>query len=193
MGNALSPGLQKVVPCSLAPHRSVRAADFYRAPFALAGIEIIVTDHRTPPPPAPSPPSPSPSPPLPPLPPGDGSSGGVASEQCSHTENRWLVAEETFLLGLLWGCFVTALVLKRKAIKQVCCDAGAKITSTHEPYMSHLETDDHDARTQAAIEDSINHAGDLPPSPPPAQDNGAGPSSFGDIELAEVKPTRREL
>ena len=128
-----------------------------------------------------------------PLPPGGESSNGVISEQCSHTENKLLVAEETFLLGLLWGCFVTALLLKRKAIKQVCCDAGAKITSTHEPYISHLETDDHDARTQAAIEDSINHAEDLPPSPPPAQNNGAGPSSFGDIELAEVKPTRREL
>ena len=149
-----------------------------------------MTDHRTPPPPAPSPP-PSPS-----LPPGGDRSGGVTSEQCSHTENRWLVAEETFLLGLLWGCFMTAVLLKRKAIKQVCCDAGAKITSTQEPYISHLETDDHDARTQAAIEDSINHAEDLPPgypSPPTAQDSGAGPSSFGDIELAEVKPTRREL
>ena len=100
------------------------------------------------------------------------------------------------MFGLLWGCFVTALVLKRKAIKQACCDAGAKITSTQEPYITKLETDDQDARTQAAIEDSINHAEDLPPSPPPVQDsNGAGPSSlsFGDIELAEVKPTRREL
>jgi len=163
---------------------SVCAAAFHHAPFALAGIEIIVTDHRTPPPPTPSPPSPSPSPPLPPLP-----SGGVTSE-------KWLVAEEALVFGLLWGCFVTALVLKRKAIKQACCDAGAKITSTQEPYITHLETDDQDARTQAAIEDSINHAEELPPSPPPVQDsNGAGPSSlsFGDIELAEVKPTRREL
>ena len=105
------------------------------------------------------------------------------------------------MLGLLWGCFVTALLLKRKAIKQVCCDAGAKITSTHEPYTTHLETDDHDAQMQTAIEDSINPAEDLPSDPPPAQNNGAGPSNgaaagpsnFADIELAEVKPTRREL
>ena len=53
------------------------------------------------------------------------------------------------MFGLLWGCFVTALVLKRKAIKQACCDAGAKITSTQEPYITQLETDDQDARTQA--------------------------------------------
>ena len=115
-----------------------------------------------------------------------------------------MLPEEMFLLGLLWGCFVTALLLKRKAIKQICCDTGAKISSTSQlPYPgysedpSHLETEDHDANMQAAIEDSINDAEDLEPCPPRAAHTGAGAgpsnSSDMDIELAEMKPTAREL
>jgi hypothetical protein len=125
-------------------------------------------------------------------------------------EDQWFAAGETFVVGLLWGCFTTALVLKRNDIRRVCCDGGAKISSTHQPTYAgdsedpaHLETDD-DAHMQAAIADSINRAEGEEEEPPPigtigarpaarAAHNGAGPSNYADIELVEVKPTRSEL